>query len=181
MPRIPYRPDDNAGPEEIVAAIRARRGGHLMHLDRMLLHSPHYATAWNGYLKTVRTGLDLPAKLREIAICVVASLNDAEYEFHHHTPELAKAGATAEQIAALREPAGAVANEQLFNRTERAVIRLTMEMTRHVSVSDETFEAARTALDNERQVVELVGVIATYNMVSRFLVALGVELEQERP
>jgi hypothetical protein len=29
--------------------------------------------------------------------------------------------------------------------------------------------------------VELVGVIATYNMVSRFLVALGVESEVKNP
>jgi alkylhydroperoxidase family enzyme len=32
-------------------------------------------------------------------------------------------------------------------------------------------------LSDTRQVVELVGVIATYNMVSRFLVALRVDLE----
>jgi alkylhydroperoxidase family enzyme len=49
-------------------------------------------------------------------------------------------------------------------------------MTRHVAVADATFEAALAAL-GPRAVVELVGVIATYNMVSRFLVALGVEPE----
>jgi len=34
MPRLPYKPDAAAGPEEIVAAIRERRGGTLLHLDR---------------------------------------------------------------------------------------------------------------------------------------------------
>jgi alkylhydroperoxidase family enzyme len=34
-------------------------------------------------------------------------------------------------------------------------------------------------LPDDRHVVEIVGVIATYNMVSRFLVALGVEPEGE--
>jgi hypothetical protein len=38
--------------------------------------------------------------------------------------------------------------------------------------------AVKSALSNERQVVELVGIIATYNMVSRLLVALDVEPER---
>ena len=39
------------------------------------------------------------------------------------------------------------------------------------------FTAVRALLGSEQQLVELIGVIATYNMVSRFLVALGVEPE----
>jgi alkylhydroperoxidase family enzyme len=35
----------------------------------------------------------------------------------------------------------------------------------------------RGQLDDDRQLVELVGVVAAYNMVSRFLVALGIEPE----
>ena len=65
----------------------------------------------------------------------------------------------------------------MFDSIERAAILLTIEMTRKVEVSDATFAAVRATLPNEQQVVELVGVIATYNMVSRFLVALGVEPE----
>jgi alkylhydroperoxidase family enzyme len=45
-------------------------------------------------------------------------------------------------------------------------------MTKNVKVSDETFKAAAKALGSTRALVELIGVIATYNMVSRFLVAL---------
>ena len=49
-------------------------------------------------------------------------------------------------------------------------------MTRQVHVADETITAVRSAL-GETATVELVAVIAAYNMVSRFLVALGVEPE----
>jgi len=52
-------------------------------------------------------------------------------------------------------------------------------MTRDVQVSDSTFAAVKAALADAQQVVELVGVIAAYNMVSRFLVALGVTPEQD--
>lgn len=52
MPRIPYA-DVDAAPQEVVAPIRARRGGVLLHLDRMLLHSPAYARGWNALLGMV--------------------------------------------------------------------------------------------------------------------------------
>ena len=46
-------------------------------------------------------------------------------------------------------------------------------MTRSVQVADDTFGKVRAHLD-ERQTVELVAVVAAYNMVSRFLVATGI-------
>lgn len=177
MPRIPYKPHDNAGPEEIVAPIRVRRGGTLLNLDRMLLHSPAYAIGWNDFLRTVRTDLSLSPKLRELAVCGVAVLNGAEYGFHHHAPEFVRAGGTEAQVRALRGFEAAANNTALFDAAERAVLQLTLEMTRKVQVSDAAFAAVKAALPDEQQVVELVGVIATYNMVTRFLVALGVEPE----
>jgi alkylhydroperoxidase family enzyme len=176
MPRIAYQPENLAEPAALVEAIRARRGGRLLHLDRMLLHSPPLAAGWNGYLKAVRTELSLDPRLRELAMCVVASLNGAHYEFHHHAPEFLRAGGNAQQVEALRQPELALRQEGLFDDTDLAALRLTIEMTRRVAVSDDTFAAVHAAL-GDRQTVELVGVIATYNMVSRFLVALGIEPE----
>jgi alkylhydroperoxidase family enzyme len=63
----------------------------------------------------------------------------------------------------------------LFDATQQAALRLALEMTRGVKVSDATFEAARHALGSDRHVFELIGVVAAYNMVSRILVAVGVE------
>jgi len=176
MPRIAYQPEDLAEPAAMVDAIRARRGGRLLHLDRMLLHSPPLAAGWNSFLKAVRTELALDPQLRELAMCAVASLNGAHYEFHHHAPEFLRAGGTAVQVEALREPEQALQTRGLFDDTALAALRLTIQMTRQVAVSDATFATAHAAL-GDRQTVELVAVIATYNMVSRFLVALGIEPE----
>jgi alkylhydroperoxidase family enzyme len=178
MARIPYRPETLAEPAELVAAIRARRGGRLLNLDRMLLHSPPLAAGWNGYLKAVRTDLSLDARLRELAILVVASLNSAAYEFHHHAPEYLRAGGTAAQIDALADPEQALRQADLFDDVDLAVLRMSIEMTRGVAVADGTFDAVRVAL-GDRQTVELVGVVAAYNMVSRFLVALDITPEPE--
>ena len=62
MAAIPYQPQDLAEPRDLVAAIRARRGGRLLNLDRMLLHSPPLARGWNGYMGAVRTELAVSPK-----------------------------------------------------------------------------------------------------------------------
>jgi alkylhydroperoxidase family enzyme len=171
MPRVPFVAEDIAEPKEIVDAVRKRRGGKLLALDRLLLHSPPLTAGWNAYLGAVRTQLSLAARPRELAICAVASLNGAQYEYVAHVPHLLQAGGTQAQADALRDVAGA-ANASLFDENERAVLQLTLEMTRDVAVSDATFARARKALGGTQQVVELVATIAAYNMVSRFLVAL---------
>lgn len=171
MARIPYVPLDLSEPKEIVDAVRRRRGGSLLELDRLLLHSPELAQGWNVYLGAVRTKLSLNPRLRELAICTVAVINGAEYEFVAHVPELLKAGGTQAQADALRDPDAAARNERVFSDAERAAVRLTCEMTRSVKVGDATFAAAAKALGNHHALVELVGTVAAYNMVSRFLVA----------
>lgn len=177
MPRLPDKTDENAGPQEIVAPIRARRGGALFNLDRQLLYSPPLAKGWNHLFGAVRSELSLPGRLREIAICVVATLNKAPYEFHHHAPVLIQEGGSQAQVDALRDVELALGRSDLFDRAERATIRLSLEMTRNVEVSDTTFAEVRQTLGNDQQVVELVATVASYNMVSRVIVALGVEPE----
>jgi len=178
MPRLPYKTDASAGPEEIVAAIRERRGGTLLNLDRQLLYSPALAVAWNRMMGTVRTGLAVPARLREIAICAVATVNGAPYEFHHHAPELLAAGGSEAQVEALGDVDAAATRTDLFKRAELAALRLAVEMTRSVRVGDAVFDEARAALADDSILVELVATIAAYNMVSRVIVALGIEPEQ---
>ena len=175
---LPYKPDDDqAGPKEVVDAIRSRReGGKLLNLDRMLLNSPGFAKGWNGMFGAIRGQLAVPAKLREIAIMAVGSLNSADYEWAQHAPEFVKAGGTQAQLAALKDVPAARNNAKLFDEAERATLALTLEMTRSIKVSDVTMQRIRKALPVD-QVVELIGTIAGYNMASRFLVATGVEIE----
>lgn len=177
MPAIPYLPADTQEPQELVAAIRARRGGELLHLDRMLLHSPAFASGWNSFLGAVRNQLTVPKKLAELAICTVAVLTGANYEFTQHAPEFIRAGGHMEQLDELKKMGPGFAPTTHFNQAERAAIQLAGEMTQSVRVSPETLSTMSSVLDNEQQFMELVGVIAAYNMVARYLVALGIEPE----
>src|SRR5579872_396833 len=177
MPNVPYVPANLCEPADIVAAVRSRRGGELLHLDRMLLHSPPFALGWNALLGAVRTQLTLSPRLRELAICAIGALNEAAYETQQHAGPFRDSGGTDQQLEALKNCDRAAADASLFDHKERAVLQLALTITRSVRVPAELLARVRALLDNDRQLVELVGVIATYNMVSRFLVALDVEPE----
>lgn len=170
---VPYQPLDLQEPAVLVSAIRQRRGGELINLDRMLLHSTPFATGWNAFLGEVRANLKLDFKLRELAMCGVAVINQAEYEFLHHAPIFIKAGGTQSQVEALREIATHKVAPGLFSSLEEDAIELTIQMTRTIKVDPDLMKRLKNNL-GDQQLVELVGVIATYNMVSRFLVALDV-------
>jgi alkylhydroperoxidase family enzyme len=165
-------PLTEADPNPVVQAVVARRGGKFIELDRALLISLPFAEGWNALIGKVRSELTLPALYRELAMCGVAVLNGASYEFEQHGPLYLKAGGTPERLAAIQRIGAGLPD--VFTPAEAAVLRLTVAMTRDVEVDDRTFAAAKAALADERQLVELVGVIAAYNMVSRFLVALKV-------
>ena len=113
MPIVPYITDEDiAGqkaPVDLVAAIRARRaGGKLLNLDRMLLHSAPIARGWNTYMGSIRRDLKISPILRELAICAIARLNRADYEWFQHVPEF---------LAAAMPPPGMVTSRLTSGKT----------------------------------------------------------------
>jgi hypothetical protein len=80
-------------------------------------------------------------------------------------------------LDALADVDAAALDESLFDAAERATLTLTIAMTRNVQVSDACFAALKAVLPTPQSQVELAGVIAAYNMVSRFLEALQVAPE----
>ena len=181
--RIPdWTPEAKPQPAELVDAILARRGGQLINLDKALLWSEPLARGWNTYLKAVRTELPTSRKLRELGICTVALLTGARYEYHHHAPDFLAAGGTQAELDALDRVVAADARrsaaDAALGAIEQLVIRYAAQMTQDVTVDDALFDALRRHFDTT-QLVELTSAIATYNMVARFLVALGVRPEAQ--
>jgi alkylhydroperoxidase family enzyme len=179
--RIPdWTPALKPQPQDLVDAILQRRGGTFLNLDKALLWSEPIARGWNVYLKAVRTELPTSRKLRELGICTVALLTGASYEYHHHAPDFLAAGGTQPELDALNahlqtNPRIAPVNAH-FGAMESVVIHYAAQMTLDVKVTDEVFAQMRQHFDTT-QIVELTTAIATYNMVARFLVALGVTPE----
>jgi alkylhydroperoxidase family enzyme len=177
--RIPdWTPQARPQPQDLLDAILARRGGTLLNLDKALLWSEPLARGWNVYLKAVRSELPTSRKLRELGICTVALLTGATYEYHHHAPDFLAAGGKQAELDALqafcRQPEVAPAGLQ---GDEALVARYAAQMTRQVKVDDALFAQMQQRFDTT-QLVEITAAIATYNMVARFLVALGVTPEE---
>jgi alkylhydroperoxidase family enzyme len=177
--RIPHwTPEGKPQPQDLVQAILQRRGGELLNLDRALLWSEPLARGWNTYLKNVRTGLGASRQLRELGICTVALITGAHYEYHHHAPDYLAAGGTQAALDALQRyvQAGAAGEPQGLAGDEALVARYAAQMTRDVQVEDALFARMQERFDTT-ELVEITAAIATYNMVARFLVALGVTPE----
>lgn len=177
--RIPeWTPDRKPQPEDLVQAILERRGGELLNLDKALLWSEPLARGWNTYLKNVRSGLGASWQLRELGICTVALLTGAHYEYHHHAPDYLAAGGQQASLDALQAfvKAGAQGEPPGLQGDEALVVRYAAQMTRDVKVEDAVFQQMRERFETT-ELVEITAAIATYNMVARFLVALGVSPE----
>jgi AhpD family alkylhydroperoxidase len=166
--RIPYADIDHGEARTLSAEIAAQRGS-VLHLYRMLLHSPPVAAGWLRYLTAIRQESALPGALRELVIMRVALLNNAPYEADQHAPFARAEGLSQAQLDALAD----WRQSDAFTPQQRAVLAFTDAMTREIQVPDAVFAAVRAELD-ERRLVELTATVAAYNMVSRFLEALQI-------
>lgn len=163
--RVPYvpNPPPTTSPEEesIVAAIEARRHPRpLQPLDLALLHSPQIALGWNNFVGAVRTRSSLADDLRELAICRIAVVNKAWYEWMHHAPLAVKAGVPSEAMAKLMTGTRLVLSDLPFEFSEKqwAVCVMADEMTQNVHVADKTFSQLKSFF-NDQEVVEIVATV----------------------
>jgi AhpD family alkylhydroperoxidase len=174
MARVPLI-EEAKHPElaESIAKIKGARGGRLINIYRLMLHSPALANAWFDLNQAVRYGTEIDGQSRELAVIRVAILNGVEYVQRAHGPAYAlKEGLTPEQIAALPDWRAS----QLFNAQQCALLAYTDAMTENIEVTDDVFDNARKHF-SERQIVELTMLIGAYNMLTRFLKALKVDPE----
>jgi len=166
---------ENEHPElaDSVARIKGARGGRLINIYRLMLHSPMLANAWFDLNQAVRYGTEIDGQCRELAVIRVAILNDVEYVQRAHGPAYAlKEGLTPEQVTAIAD----WQSSKLFTDKQRALLAYTDAMTRDIDVPDAVFAEVSKHF-SERQTVELSMLIGAYNMLTRFLKALKVDPE----
>lgn len=173
MPRLPdldparLSPEQKAVYDRIVAGPRGRVEGPL----RVWITSPQFAEKAQQLGAFCRFGSSLPSRLSELAIIVMGAAWQAGFEWWAHAP-LAKAGGINEAaIEAIR-----VGKTPTFARDdERIVYTFAHELTHKRRVSQPTYQAAVEAL-GETSVVDLVGILGYYSMISMFINAFEVPL-----
>lgn len=167
--------DEHAHPElsELIDRIRGARGGRLLNIYRLLLHSPPLAAAWLEFNSAVRFETDLDGETRELAVMRVAILNGVDYIVRAHAARYAREeGLTPAQLDALPDWPAA----DLYSAKHRALLAYVDAMTREIEVDDGIFRNVREHY-SERQIVELTVLIGAYNMHTRVLKALRIDPE----
>lgn len=130
----------------------------------ILLRSPEMGDLAQKFGASMRFLDTMPAKLRELAIIVTARHWTAQFEWSAHARAAAQAGLDAaiiSDIAAGRRPAK-------LSPEEAVVYTFTTELLTKKQVSDATFAATKAQL-GERGIVDLIGIMGWYQMVSMML------------
>ena len=146
--------------EHLLSGPRAGANGPF----NVLLRSPEMGDLAQQFGAWTRFSSSVPPKLNELAIIITARYWTSQYEWQAHHRAALTAGlspAIADAIAQGRHPAG-------MQKDEEAVYNFCSELLNTKQVSDATFNAAK-AVVGERGVVDLIGVMGWYNMVSMLL------------
>ena len=145
-------------------AIAAGPRGGLRGPFNAWLRSPELADRAQRLGEYLRFRSSVPKRLNELAILITARAWDAEFEWHAHYPLALRAGldpAIAADIAAGKRPA-------VMAEDEAAVFDFATELRRDKRVSEAVFARAKAAL-GEQGVVDLIGVLGYYDLVSMTL------------
>ncbi len=140
------------------------------------LHAPgfgHLAQQLGGY---VRLGTSVPPRLSELAILCTARFWQAQYEWVAHAAIAAKQGvkpATIHDLQAGRTPTSAP-------RDEMAIYAFVRELYATRRVSDATYKRVHKLL-GDAGMVELVGILGYYAMVSMILNAFRMPVPEGTP
>ena len=118
----------------------------------------------------LRWNTSLPARLSEMAILITAREWNSQYEWSAHYPLAMKGGldpALADDIAHGRRP-------QNMKDDETALYDLATELYRTKNVTDATYAAALKHF-GERGIMDVIGIIGYYDLVSMTLITIRAE------
>jgi 4-carboxymuconolactone decarboxylase len=175
-----YKPLDPAALDDkqkrIWDEIAAGPRGNVPPPLQVWLRSPDLAENAQRLGAFCRYGTSLPPRLSELAILMTARHYTAHYEWHHHEVFARKAGLAPDIIAAIaaRTPPNFVHDD------ERVVYDFASALYRSHAVDDATYARA-VASFGEKGVVELVGIMGYYSLISMTLNVFEVPVPADAP
>jgi 4-carboxymuconolactone decarboxylase len=153
-------PEQKAIIEDVLGGERASADGPF----NVMLRSPQFGDLAQKLGAVMRYQSSLPKKLNELAIILTARHWTSQFEWYLHRRAAAQAGLEEAKILAIalgERPANLDADEEI-------VYNFAAELLSSKQVSDPTFNAMRDRF-GERGVVDAIGVIGYYQMVSMML------------
>lgn len=169
MARVPYvSPGDLAEPAAGVLA------GYDVNLFRALANAPEGMVHLHALGMWIRSGLSLPARLRELAILQVGACSRSTYEFSHHVGIGLEHGLSPADVEAVLDPG----RRSGLAEIDRAVLDAATGLAEDGELAEPTWATLRRHLDDQA-LTELVVTVSFYTAVVRMLAGLQVDLELE--
>jgi len=175
MARLPDIVVDKLDPEQrrvydsIISGPRGTVPGPL----RVWLNSPELCERAQALGAFCRYDTVLPPRLSELAIITVGAYWKAGYEWAVHAPIAQKAGLAQDVIEAIRR-----GQQPEFQRSDEAAVHAFIhELLNNRKVSETTHRKAESEIGS-RGLVDLVGIMGYYGLISMTIVAFDVPLPE---
>lgn len=157
--------------DQIMSGPRGRVEGPL----KVWLTSAELADKAQALGAFCRFGTSLEPRLSELAIMVTGRFWGAQFEWSVHKPIAIKAGLSEEIIDAIRDRR----TPNFQQEDERIVHDFAQALHKHHKISDTLYSEAVEAF-GERGVVDLVGILGYYTLISMTINAFNVPLEGDQ-
>jgi len=152
-------PEQKAMIEHLLSGERGTTTGPF----NVLLRDPEVGDLVQKFGAEMRFHSSIPRKLNEFAILITARFWTSQYEWYAHHRDGLKYGlepAVADALAAGKKPP--------MDADEEIIYNFCTELLNKRQVSDATFNAAKAKF-GEKGVVDLIGTVGYYNLVSMIL------------
>lgn len=153
-------------------------GGYDLAIFHVWAHAPDAFQTYRKFNRTVwRDEEDgMPLLLKEIAVVQASvlsnSFSNSSYEWGNHGASMVRRGGTQEQVDAL---VAGDPNSDLFDETQKIVLRFATELTVDARPTEETLTAMSEQFSN-KQITQLAFAICAYMLNSRMANLGGCEI-----
>ncbi|WP_112263247.1 carboxymuconolactone decarboxylase family protein [Lentzea terrae] len=163
-------------PPEVAQLFQAveREYGFVPNILRVMAHCPDLVTVFVPLWAQVYKSPSIGPRLRALAALGTAKAQDCTYCVAHMTASARRAGVAEEQISAVGDLLDV---REAFEDREALILETADVLTRDPDGVTDELRARLTAEFGADEIVNIVLAIGMYNLTSRFLKALAIDVE----
>lgn len=178
-PRLPPLKESewNKEQEQLLSLIKQNsKTGRILNLHTTMVRNLELCMSIGPLLTHILNTTTVPDRDREILILRIGWLCKSDYEFGHHTLVGRQVGLSDEEI--LRITRGPIDPD--WDAFDATLIRAADELHGDAFITDETWNALAARYD-EKQIIDLIFTVGTYNLVCMALNSCGVQRDPGVP
>jgi uncharacterized peroxidase-related enzyme len=158
---------------EVFGSVAAEYG-FVPNILRALAHCPDLLKVFVPLWAQVYDSPTIGPRLRALAALGTARAQDCAYCVAHMTASAQRAGVGGDEIRAI---GNAVSERQIFGDREALILELANNLTTDPDGTTDDMRSRLRAEFSEGEIVNIVLAIGMYNLTSRFLKALAIDVE----